>query len=198
MDTKKDQLRQLREYTHQRAGMSVCLNALRQAGGNMAKAKDWLRDNEFAEKENDRIRKEAKAIFMHSPPEGTPFKWAYMVAKAEIYLKTGPEIYRRQDAFGMPDPEWDEEILEAIDTCFRQMVQCIGFSKERPFEDVGVEGFYAAMDTLHFQVVSQCAMVMEDGEAMMDVMGVKHRLDGGEITLYNRVPFLEDPFLASL
>ncbi len=186
MDNLKEQLQELRDYTNQRAGLSECMKALRENGGDMEKAKAWLLEKGFAQKR--------KALLSFPVPDGAPSKWVYMASKAQLYLEIGPEIYRRDDAFDMPDPEWDEEILDAIEICFRQLVEGTGLSREQPMVNVGIRGFNAAMATLHFEVVSQSAFIMETEEAFLDKMDLRHWVDGEEITLYNRVDYPEDYF----
>jgi hypothetical protein len=41
-------------------------------------------------------------------------RFPYILTKAESYLKTGPEVYRNEDAFDMPREEWSDEDLSLI------------------------------------------------------------------------------------
>ncbi|MCP4576037.1 MAG: hypothetical protein GY846_07115 [Deltaproteobacteria bacterium] len=186
----REQLRQLRIYTNYRAGVSVCAKVLSSAGGDMEKAKDIFLEKGFAEEE--------KPAYSFPRPKGKSSTWAYIVTKAQMYLKMGTDIYRCWDALGMPDPEWDVEILDEVSSCFAQFTEVRGFSRENPVLNVSVEGFNAAAATLHFEVVLQAACLTDDGEGLVDAIRFKHRMDKSEITLFNKVDFLEDPFLSSL
>ncbi len=174
----------MRFCTNYRAGVSDCLKALSDANGDMEAAKEILAEQGLAETE--------KVVFPFFPPKETPSKWAYLVKKAEIYLKKGPDIYRREDAFGMPDPEWDEDILHEISSCFEQLCDGKGFSREDPVQNVSVEGFYAAMSTLHFEAVRQSAYFVEDSDAILDAIEFRHMVDGREITLFNNVRYPDE------
>ncbi len=156
----------------------------------MGKATLFLLENGFAENRNPHPKCRV--------PESMPSISAYIVTKALLFLSMGPEIYRRQDAFRMPDAKWDEETLEEIESCYRQLADGKGFKSEYPIESVSVEGFYAAMSTLHFQVVSHAAFLIDGGEGMIDEMLFEHLVDKRQITLFNKADFLEDPFLSSL
>jgi len=61
-----------------------------------------------------------------------------------------------------------------------------GLSPERPLEDVGIDGFYALLQLLHFKLTVQSAF--DGGPGMiLDEMQMEHVVDSRTITLYNRV-----------
>lgn len=51
------------------------------------------------------------------------------------------------------------------------------------------------MSTLHFQVVSHAAFLIDEGEGMINEMFFEHLVDKRQITLFNKADFLEDTFL---
>ena len=109
----------------------------------------------------------------------------YMVAKANIYLKLGADLYRKKDAFGQPDSASDQRLLDTITLGMQQLVAGRGFLPELPLEDVGIEGFYKLMATLHFFVIGQKAS--REGIGFLDHMEVAHMVDGRNAVLFNRV-----------
>ena len=48
-------------------------------------------------------------------------------------------------------------------------------------------GFYAATETLHFQVIEQAGCMNDDGDGILDNMLFEHVVDKGTIRLFNSV-----------
>ncbi len=123
----------------------------------------------------------SKGISMEAPPGSE-----YLLGKARKYLKVGPDIYRTGDFFKMPSADYPESILTIIQHGMEQISRFQGFSRENPFEGLGVEGFYALLMTLHFELVLQRAYPLDE-VTFLDEMQVKHLVTGKEIVLYNKV-----------
>lgn len=113
--------------------------------------------------------------------------FAYLVAKAEIYCKIGRAKYRKGDALRMPAADWSDETLDAVDRGMQQICRGWGRASERPLDGIGIEGFYALVETLHLEVTQQSAIGTEDG-SFLDQMQIRHMLRPDmELTLFNLV-----------
>lgn len=69
-------------------------------------------------------------------PEGVPSEFVYLLSKAELYVKIGPDRYRKAEAGKMPPQDWSpEELMEERRGDWRQPVSPIrgiaGFCRER-------------------------------------------------------------------
>lgn len=179
MKSRKENLRELRKYTNNTASLAECVKALNKADGDFEKAKDFLAQSGYAERK--------KPIFSFDVPEDAPPVWVYILSKIHSYLKFGPDIYRKGDALGMPDAEWDEETLREIESCFRQFSDGKGYSEVNPVENVSVGGFYAATNTLHFAMAEQTASYSNDEKSFIDCMLFEHLIDKRTIRLFNKV-----------
>ena len=177
MENKKEKLQELRKLTNYTASLSECKSALNNADGDIEKAKDILADSGYID--NSKFR------FYVDVPDDAPSKWAYILSKVNQYLKHGPEVYRKGDALGMSDEDWDEETYQEIEACFRQFLDGRGYDKDNPVENVGVGEFYEAMRTLHFEEVKRVASY--DGDVIIDDMVFEHVVDKDMIRLFNSV-----------
>lgn len=115
-------------------------------------------------------------------------RFPYILSKAHIYLKTGPEIYHRQDAFGMPPGDWDQDDLEDVANGCRQVLDGIGFTPEKPFTGLGISGFYRLFDLFHFENTGRESTTTSDGK-FLDKMIMQHVMDGSEVVYYNLVEY---------
>jgi len=79
----------------------------------------------------------------------------YVRSKAAKLVDVGIERFRRSDALGMPPESWPEDILAAVLDGSRQLTEGRGLSREHPFEGLSVQGCYALMRTLHFEVTGR-------------------------------------------
>ena len=127
-------------------------------------------------------------IDIDSIPADTPPVFAYLLSKAEKYLKVGPEVYRAEDFFKMPRKENSKAMLAVIQRGMEQICKFCGYSRDNPFKGLGIDGFYALLSTLHFEVAEQ--QFSSDGHEaiIIDEMHMKHRVTGQRIVLYNAVP----------
>ena len=119
--------------------------------------------------------------------------YAYILEKARLYLKMKPEIYRKNDALGKPDPELSDTELKLLETACRQLLEGQGKSADNPITDIGIRGFYLLMDLFHFEVTMQ-SLIHSADDKMIDRMNCEHMVTGGKLVLYNHVynKYLED------
>lgn len=118
--------------------------------------------------------------------EDMPSEYLYLRCKAESYLILGPEGYREADTFGMPSLEEPEDMLEKIRMGMQQICKLQGWASEYPFEGLEIDGFYALMNTLHFELEMQ-RIFEKDDTMILDEMRMRHIVTGAQIVLYNRV-----------
>lgn len=175
----KDKVHALRTYTRLAASLADCMKALKGARGDLEQAKALLVDRGFGEGKG--------SIFHLAADSNAPAGWSYIVSKAHLYLQIGPDRYRKADALGMPSADWDDDDLAAIESCFRQITEGRGYSKDNPVEGVGIGGFYAALYTLHFRLAEQRATLVDDSQAFIDEMVFEHLTKDLTLTLYNKV-----------
>jgi hypothetical protein len=121
-------------------------------------------------------------------PIGTPPGFVYLWSKANRYLEIGPKAYRESDFFKMPSADWPSSMLDTVRHGMEQICSFHGFSKDTPFEGLGIDGFYALLSTLHFEMEQQMLVSEVDTASFLDKMQMKHRVSGQQIVLYNRVP----------
>lgn len=128
-------------------------------------------------------------------PKDTPPEFVYLWVKAKNYLKTTPEAYRKRDFFKMPDAGWPPSMLDTIRRGMEQIESFQGHSRDNPFEKLGVEGFYALLETLHFELETQRVFMKCEPEfdgSLLDEMHMRHRVTGKRVVLYNRVQLSEN------
>ena len=116
-----------------------------------------------------------------------PPAFMYLLSKARRYVKLGPQGYRADDALGMPPEDCPEPVLAAIRCGMEQLCALRGWSRDEPLEGIGIDGFYALLRTLHFEVEFQLASQLDDG-TFLDEMHMRHSVTGRHIVLYNKVP----------
>jgi hypothetical protein len=122
---------------------------------------------------------------IHISDEGSSGS-GYVIHKASRYKALGPEIYRLGDYFRQPAPDLDDELLVTIALGMNQLAQSKGFDELTPLEGIGIEGFYALINVLHFEVSLQ-ALVNQTPKGFLDRMEIKHVITGMPLTLYNLV-----------
>lgn len=123
--------------------------------------------------------------FFQTP--AAPGVFAYLQAKAKRYSEVGPETYREGDFFDMPPEEWGQEQLARLESGMQQIVDGHGTTKERPITGLGISGFYELMAVLHFELDSQMLMDAGGPTEYLDLMRMRHRVDGRIVELYNLV-----------
>ena len=121
-------------------------------------------------------------------PRDAPAKFVYMLSKAELYLRIGPDAYRKGDAFGLPDESLSPEELAILRHGMEQICQFRGYDPDKPFRDLDIDGFYTLMHTLHFEMERQALVEFRGETEILDKMDMVHAIDGEGIVLYNLVP----------
>jgi len=113
-------------------------------------------------------------------------RFPYILTKADSYIKSGPEVYRNEDAFDMPRKEWSDEDLSLImDGCL-QVMKGVGYTAEKPFKNLGIRGFNLLFTMLHFKSVGRKSSRLGLGR-MQDEISFEHAMDKSRVTYYNLV-----------
>ena len=150
------------------------------------RSKDKLLKNVESSATSDAVERYEAEMLPHPPGIKPPEHYGYIHYKAYSYLKKGPAVYRRQDAFGMPSENTPLSILSVIEQGCRQIQEWKGITPESPLKGLGINGFYRLIELFHFKVVGQSASFGDDG-TVMDKMTIKHAVSDWELTLYNMV-----------
>ena len=114
-------------------------------------------------------------------------QFPYLFTKAELFLKVGPEIYRKEDFFGQPKTT-DSEELEMIKNGCIQLCHGKGLSAENPFTDLDVSGFNNLMRLFHFESESRKTrhgITINGQRGALDCITFKHAMDGRTATYFN-------------
>ena len=115
----------------------------------------------------------------------------YIFTKAELYLQTGPENYRREDFFEQPPLNLNTVDMDSIRYGCEQIVEGRGFNISRPLQGLGVSGFYRLMELFHFQFESRktkYSFMYEEEEGALDIMTFTHKMDDRKATLFHFCP----------
>lgn len=129
----------------------------------------------------DALSEEERKLFTES--------WfPYVLTKADLYLKMGPEKYMRQDFFGMPDIEWNDDELETVSDGCRQILEGNGFTPEKPFVNLDVTGFRQLFSLFHFENTGRETSNLGEGK-FLDKIELRYVMDGGSVTWYNMVEY---------
>jgi hypothetical protein len=112
--------------------------------------------------------------------------YSYIIEKARLFLKSGPEIYRKKDALGMPDPELSDKELEFLKLGCRQILERKGQTPENPLIEIGIRGLYLLIALFHFKVKAQSTN-SNSKEGFLDKMECTHMITDDELVLYNYV-----------
>lgn len=121
-------------------------------------------------------------------------RFPYIFSKAWMYLKKGPEIYRKQDAFGEPSLDYDEEELQILADGCNQILRGIGMTEQKPFTNLDVFGFYNLFSLFHFNYVSRKtnhSFILDGKSGALDCITFKHFIDDSTIVYYNFCEYIE-------
>lgn len=179
-----ENLRELRQLTDYTVSMKACNAALEMAYGDISFAMDLLEDK------NTFIFGEHVDTFLYcrERPERL-----YVQSIIYMYLSLGPELYRHTGAPRMPSKAWGKEILEEIESCFRQLQHGKGWSQDNPLENMGENGLYRAAEILHFKPVSYSVIHSSANDdqhtVCMNQFVMKHVTIGDEVIFYNKVTY---------
>jgi hypothetical protein len=114
-------------------------------------------------------------------------QFPYLFTKAEVFLKVGPEVYRKEDFFGQPKTTDSEELEMIKNGCF-QLCHGKGLSAENPFTDLDVSGFNYLMRLFHFESESRKTrhgITINGQRGALDCITFKHVMDGRTATYFN-------------
>ena len=116
-------------------------------------------------------------------------RFPYIFSKAELYLRLGPEKYRKADFFGVPRASLSPEELAVIELGCKQVLEGKGLSREVPFTDLGIPGFRILFQLFHFEVKGHKAkkQVIDGKTRFIDEMVLEHVMDQTEIRYFNLV-----------
>lgn len=184
MQSRAEMMKTLRSYTKQNAGMGDCHSALSEAAGDLERAKAILDQRGFVQPLH------GLPGIVTQMPSDAPDGWSYVFTKVDRYLRLGADKYRKADAYKMPDVAWDEDVLREIICCFEQFLRGKGYLVHNPIENVSIEGVYAALKTLHFNMVSQKVTMADQTQngktEFLDQILFKHAILGQSICLFNK------------
>lgn len=116
-------------------------------------------------------------------PVDTPAAFLHMRAMAKRYLHD-PGTFLKRAALDMTLTDQSPGRLALLEAGFRQIVEWRGFSPDKPFRGLSVDGFYAMLQALDFRVVRQTAQPV-DPCFFVDATDVEHESLGLDVTLYN-------------
>lgn len=117
-------------------------------------------------------------------------EFVYLFTKSFLYLRMGPDAYRRQDFFNRPAADTDPSEFGLIEDGCRQLLAGIGFTPDRPLTGLGISGFYALLDMFHFKLRRQSiAGRLQGRPGMLDRMEMEHVMNGNTCVLFNAVEY---------
>jgi hypothetical protein len=104
-----------------------------------------------------------------------------------LFLKFGKEKYRKLDFFNEPNELLSDEQIELVIQGCKQVLDGRGFISEKPFENLGVTGFYALMRLFHFEPISRKSKIIQlmDTNDVLDEITFKHIIEDSEVTYFN-------------
>ena len=118
-------------------------------------------------------------------------QFPYIFTKAELYLKIGPDNYRKEDFFEQPPLNLDTVDMESIRNGCEQIIEGRGFDYKTPLQGLGVSGFYRLMELFHFQFESRktkYSFIYEEEKGALDIMTFTHQMDDRKATLFHFCP----------
>ena len=113
-------------------------------------------------------------------------RFPYIFTKAYFFLSDGPEIYKKIDAFNLPNNSFSNIDIENIKIGCKQILIGKGFRKESPLEGIGVRGFYKLFELFHFEMTNQISYKI-DAAKRLDKITFEHNVDKSKIECYNIV-----------
>jgi hypothetical protein len=121
-------------------------------------------------------------------------QFAYIFSKAWMYLKMGPEIYRKHDAFNQPPSDFDHEELQIIANGCNQILKGIGMTEHNPLTNLDVFGFYNLFNLFHFENSSRKTnhnYTYNGKIGALDCITFQHIMNDSKIVYYNFCEFIE-------
>ena len=112
--------------------------------------------------------------------------FAYIQAKAQLFLDFGAIKYSQVDCFGLPGENLPIEEIEILKAGCQQIMENHGLTLEDPFENLGIPGFHDLLRMFHFEFTGQLIVAVTN-EYIFDKMIMQHVVDGRTIILFNKV-----------
>jgi hypothetical protein len=118
-------------------------------------------------------------------------RFDYIFSKAYLYLKMGPEIYRRKDAFQMPNIEWDKEYYPELQYGCEQLLIAKGLLKDNPIENIDTLSFKYLFSMFHYDCINIKSHVLEvdNKVSFIDEVLFQHYIDESLITYFQWVKY---------
>ena len=169
-------IRSLQARTELPVSTQGCRQALIECNGDQDKAFNWLREQGMLQ---PRSTKFDNWVF---PPVGAKPVWAYILAKARMFLRMNEGIAEKEwkRDFGVPD-KYHEKIRSGLE----QILAGAGQKREQPLRGIGICAFYALMSIIGLKVVSQAAEFGEDD--VLDTMTLEQHITGKQVIIFNLV-----------
>lgn len=115
-------------------------------------------------------------------------QFAYLFTKAELFLRLGPEKYRKTDFFKLPPLDSTSEELEILKLGCLQIIDGKGFSESSPLTDIDVSGLNQLMRLFHFESESRSTNYQysfNELEGILDCITFRHIVDGRKAIIFN-------------
>ena len=121
-------------------------------------------------------------------------QFIYLFSKAELFLRLGPEKYRKADFFKLPPLDSTLEELEILKLGCIQITDGKGFSESSPLTDMDVSGLNQLMRLFHFESESRSTNYQysfNGVEGILDCITFKHIIDGRQAIMFNLCNYIE-------
>ena len=121
-------------------------------------------------------------------------QFIYLFSKAELFLRLGPEKYRKADFFKLPPLDSTLEELEILKLGCIQITDGKGFSESSPLTGIDVSGLNQLMRLFHFEVESRSTnyqYTFNGIKGILDCIIFKHVMDGRKAKIFNLCNYIE-------
>ena len=115
-------------------------------------------------------------------------RFVYIFSKAWLYLKIGPKKYRKNDFFQQPPIDYNEEDFQILATGCNLILKGIGITKQKPFTNLDVLGFFGLFSLFHFDYVDRRTdhnFIYDGRKGFLDCVTFEHIVDGSQVVYYN-------------
>ena len=120
-------------------------------------------------------------------------KYDLLREKALLLKKEGIEFCSGNKSFDLEDVKITDDARELIKNGVQQIIDYRGLSFKRPFESLGIGGFYFLMSIFHFEMKRQLATHFDD--YTIDQILFKNPLTENEMWLANKVDKIPDEII---
>ncbi len=119
----------------------------------------------------------------------------YIRSKASMFVRIGPDAYRRQDFFSLPDITLTSAELAGVIAGMQQIAEGRGCCPDRPITGLGVSVLHALFRTLHFCFGESTCTKLEQ-KVIADRITWKHVVTGAEIVVHAVISYDDDELQA--